>query len=669
MSPLLGEWMARKGRSTPVGAVPFVGPPGGAAIPAAAARRGRGVRAWAGGAAAAGLALVGWAAFWRLPATAWALTATTAPAARADFAWMFAAMQIAARHIAYRASAADLYNVAAQRLWLASRGIPYTALELYSYPPPFAAAFAWLGFLGYGAAGVVWSALSLVAFVLAIACLVDLAAPGTSTTRGAPHRLLRRPVLLAIGLSCFPALTTLYWGQSDNIILALIAFGLWLIYRRRRPALGGASIAVAAAFKLTPAVILVFFAVRWLSALARTVARPAAAARADARPDGRVLLGGAAGAGVLTACSVLALGWKPFAAYLHTTLPAVQQIALAVGPAPMEQSLRGVLLLFLRQGALARAFSDLLMVAAAAAVILLAMRHPRADRRVEAAAVALLPLICAPSLEGHHFVVAAAAEVLLGGWLLDGPPGGWLWVPYAAGVLLLTLPGVPFLPAVGRPVCSLPGQPGLLPGGGALGLACDAQHLWALLLLFGVALAALPASARQAGARAGRPVARRRVARRSARSRAGSGARAIVGPGRREPRAGPRRAPSGDGRVVGVAGAGSRGSARTGGISAADRRVYEKILFAHYLMEDSWDGEKHRQTLDRCLSWLLGPGDTGTAAYLHFEFLRGRDGDFIPFLRERLGYPSDEAARERLRQRLLERAAPHLAAARARGGY
>jgi hypothetical protein len=101
----------------------------------------------------------------------------------------------------------------------------------------------------------------------------------------------------------------------------------------------------------------------------------------------------------------------------------------------------------------------------------------------------------------------------------------------------------------------------------------------------------------------------------------------------------------------------------------ADRRVYEKVLLAHYLMLDSWDGRKHRQTLDRCLSWLIAPEDVETAAHLQYEYLRGRDPDFIDFLKETLDVTDDGATRQTLLERYGERAAGALAAARARGSY
>jgi len=100
-----------------------------------------------------------------------------------------------------------------------------------------------------------------------------------------------------------------------------------------------------------------------------------------------------------------------------------------------------------------------------------------------------------------------------------------------------------------------------------------------------------------------------------------------------------------------------------------DRRVYEKILLANYLMLDSWDGQKYRQTLDRCLAWVIAPEDTRTTAYLQYEYLHGRDGEFITFVKERLAVTDDVATRDALMQRYGALVAEPLSAAKARGGY
>ena len=99
------------------------------------------------------------------------------------------------------------------------------------------------------------------------------------------------------------------------------------------------------------------------------------------------------------------------------------------------------------------------------------------------------------------------------------------------------------------------------------------------------------------------------------------------------------------------------------------RNVYERLLFAHYLHLDSWDGGKHRKTADECLQWLLEPGDTDTVPYLQYEYLRGRDPDFVPFLRETLGYADDAAALADLWRRHGNAARRGIAVAQARGGY
>jgi hypothetical protein len=106
-----------------------------------------------------------------------------------------------------------------------------------------------------------------------------------------------------------------------------------------------------------------------------------------------------------------------------------------------------------------------------------------------------------------------------------------------------------------------------------------------------------------------------------------------------------------------------------GRMSAEYRRVLEKLLFAHYLHLDSWDGAKYRKTADECLAWLLDPGDTRNPAYLQYEYLRGRDEDFPAFAREALGFADDAQARQALWAAFGARAERGIDVARARGGY
>jgi hypothetical protein len=403
------------------------------------------------------------------------------PGSRTDFAWMYFAMRVAwlgltrapgARHL--------LYDQAAATSWMRRHHVPYSPLDLYGYPPTFALAFAPLGALPYEVAQDVWTVLGFLSFLAAIALAADLALPRS------PWGV--RALVAALGLACFPALTTLYWGQTDTVVLLLLAAGLWCV-ARGRAATGGALLMAGALLKLTPAVAVAFYAVRWGWAALRG---------APGRGRDAAVVRGALAIGVLgTGAAIAALGWTPCAVYVRSVLPDVQRVALAVGSAPMEQSVRGVLLLFLAPGPLLRGLVDAAAVAAPAALLACDRRRPPGDERGLHAGVALLPLLSAPSLEGHHFVVAALPEVVVGGWLLDGRTGWrpWArraaWTAYGLAAIGLTVPGYPFLPALGRPLCAAPGQPGWLPA--ALLTACEGQHLWSVLLLFGLALSAVAA--------------------------------------------------------------------------------------------------------------------------------------------------------------------------------
>jgi len=99
------------------------------------------------------------------------------------------------------------------------------------------------------------------------------------------------------------------------------------------------------------------------------------------------------------------------------------------------------------------------------------------------------------------------------------------------------------------------------------------------------------------------------------------------------------------------------------------RRIFEKFLLAYYLHLDSWDGGKYRKSMDECLAWLLEPGDTETLAYLQYEYLRGRDPDFIPYVAGALALGDEARARELLWSRYGAQAERGIRAARARGGY
>lgn len=391
---------------------------------------------------------------------------------RTDFVWYQVAF-----HTVWRGldPARNLYDLTYQRAWVSAQRVPFNSLDLYSYPPQFAVVFAPFGALPYKAARQLWTFFTLLAFLTALVATAVLAAPGRPRIQVA---------LGALGLLCFPALTALYWGQDDTIIAALLAIGLSLVFGRRQPWIGGALLGMAAVLKLTPAIVVVYLLLRgWQRAR---------------WADGGAGLYLRAGGGAVTAAilsvpaTALVVGWRPFATYLTSTLPAIEAVAFIRGPAPLNQSFRGVLALAVHSPSLLTLGS--LAFAAIVCLGLLLRAAGGMDHRLEAAGAALLPLLCSPSLEAHHIVLAAVPEVLVAGTLLErAVTGDWQWgatLVWALGVVLLAIPGHPFVPAVGTPLFGAYGQ-GLLPLGSNLAYTLsDGQHFWALVLLYGAVVAA-----------------------------------------------------------------------------------------------------------------------------------------------------------------------------------
>ena len=346
---------------------------------------------------------------------------STALQNRLDFSWFYYGMQTAWLH---SDPLHRLYDVAAQDRWMQTHGFSYDHTDMYGYPPMFALIWSPLAALPYTVARAVWSNLNLFAFGLGLAVAAWHASPRFS--------LARWLFLASFGLWTPVVQNSFYWGQPDTMILALVALGLWAICRpnpgRWAPVLGGVAIGLATCFKVTPAVILVYLALRWL------VVRDG--------PRGRAAgLGALAGWGtvaVLAAWSGALLGWGLLPKYVLDVLPAVERSAWAHGAAPWNQSFRGILMIWHHNVTKLNHWADLFGAGVVLLVLGVVALRPKLDHRLEAAALALLVLLASPSLENHHFSVMMLPWILLGGYLLDRLVE-WrrLWPWPAAGLFAL----------------------------------------------------------------------------------------------------------------------------------------------------------------------------------------------------------------------------------------
>jgi hypothetical protein len=120
--------------------------------------------------------------------------------------------------------------------------------DWFTYTPFAAVIFAPVTHVPPAAAQVLWQLASLAA--LAWACVITFRLAGWPVTR------TRIAAAVAVSLTLEPVYHTLYLGQINLILFALIMADVWLVARGRP---GGLGVGLAAAVKLTPAIFVVLF--------------------------------------------------------------------------------------------------------------------------------------------------------------------------------------------------------------------------------------------------------------------------------------------------------------------------------------------------------------------------------------------------------------------------
>jgi Glycosyltransferase family 87 len=118
----------------------------------------------------------------------------------------------------------------------------------FTYSPFAAMVFTPISVLPLALARVLWDLASVAA--LAVSCVLTLKLAGRETSRATVALFVAGALLLE------PVYQTLFLGQINLILLALILTDVWRV-SRGRPA--GIGVGIAAAIKLTPAIFIVFF--------------------------------------------------------------------------------------------------------------------------------------------------------------------------------------------------------------------------------------------------------------------------------------------------------------------------------------------------------------------------------------------------------------------------
>jgi hypothetical protein len=130
------------------------------------------------------------------------------------------------------------------QLYLGSSGVNY-----FTYPPLAAALFAPVALLPSALAQVLWELVSVAALAVAACAILKLA-------RWRPTRT-EIAAVTAASMLLEPVYHTLFNGQINLILLAIVAVDVWSVSEGRRG--GGVGVGIAAALKLTPGIFIVLF--------------------------------------------------------------------------------------------------------------------------------------------------------------------------------------------------------------------------------------------------------------------------------------------------------------------------------------------------------------------------------------------------------------------------
>ncbi|HET9482235.1 MAG TPA: glycosyltransferase family 87 protein, partial [Candidatus Polarisedimenticolia bacterium] len=204
-----------------------------------------------------------------------------------------------------------------------ANGIPHPSA--YIYPPFFAVALAPLTLMDYHTANQAWFGLNTLLLAGSILLLVRLAAlpwPGVPTAGGvSPARAgggaMAAACVVFVSLNFFPTIRAMQCGQAGPLLLLLTTVGLYAALRGR-DALAGGALAIAAAVKLTPAILLVYL---WWAGRRRAA------------------LWGAGVLVLLTLVAVFAAGWDNHVRYASEFVPTLSKGAATYA----NQSINGAL--------------------------------------------------------------------------------------------------------------------------------------------------------------------------------------------------------------------------------------------------------------------------------------------------------------------------------------
>jgi hypothetical protein len=264
------------------------------------------------------------------------------------------------------------------------------SMTWFGYPPPFAVLLSPLAMLGLQPAKLVWVVMSLVLLVASLVMLTRLCIHADNAVEQTRRRRAFFIVLLSLAGMNAPLYMEVQFGQANCVILFLLCATFYIRYLKHNSWLAGVPLGIAILFKLTPALIPLYFLIK---------------------RDWRLAVSTAAVCAAGTVVTAWVIGWKLVLQYPLEYLPAFSARVLKYGGAPWNSSFRGALTRIahdlgspLAAGAVAPV-AMLFSIAILAFVASIAWRRA-ANRNLDMGLAVMWPLLLSPVIEQHHLVLA-----------------------------------------------------------------------------------------------------------------------------------------------------------------------------------------------------------------------------------------------------------------------
>lgn len=318
-----------------------------------------------------------------------------------------------------------LYNLSHERVWLTQLGYgdmvqSFGHFDQYVYPPQFAVLLFGFAALPYDLASQLWEVCSVCAYGAGVYWMIQLACP--------QRRTALRMGLFVVAAFQLPYLWDFLIGNSNWLIFFLLALAFHWNHSTQRRWLAGIPLGLAVVFKVTPAVVLLYYLLR---------------------RDWRMPVGTLCTVVATTLISVWVVGWNTVWTYV-TSIRSLSAGSMQNGPAPYNSSIYGVEQLW-HLNTYVNIFHHpvnyvyVLLTVILIMVVAFTKYAHASEPRSDVALSTLCMLLVSPLIEGPHMVIALFSLLMVFSiGTTQSPPmrraQKWVWWTAVGGVVVILSP-------------------------------------------------------------------------------------------------------------------------------------------------------------------------------------------------------------------------------------